>query len=450
METLAKRKLFGTDGVRGHANHEPMTVETALSVGRAFGARLSKKNGRRRVVIGKDTRLSCYMFENALIAGLTSMGIDTYMVGPLPTPGVAYITRAYRADAGIVISASHNPFYDNGIKFFSPEGFKLHDTIEQEIEEILEAGSYQQALPQDGALGRNHKIDDAQGRYIEFLKASFPRKLSLNGFNLVVDAGHGAGYKVGPLAFEELGATVTQHGANPNGTNINDNCGALHPEVMAQLVTKQKAHVGIALDGDADRCIMADEKGNVVDGDTILAICALHFQHKRVVGTVMTNFGIIKALERAGIEVVESNVGDRYVLHAMQENRITIGGEQSGHMIFLDHTTTGDGLLTALQVLTVMVETGKPLSELASVVTKYPQKLINVKVANKPPLETLEEVQEAIMSGEHKLQDKGRVLVRYSGTEPKCRVMVEGEEQALVDQIADEIASVITHHIGES
>jgi phosphoglucosamine mutase len=453
MTNEAKR-VFGTDGVRGKANHFPMTVEVALALGRAAGKLFRVREGKHRVVIGKDTRLSCYMFENALIAGLCSMGVDTLMVGPLPTPGVAFITRAYRADAGIVISASHNSFHDNGIKFFSSEGFKLSDEWEREMEQLIETGDFSDCLPTDKNIGKNYKIDDADGRYIEFAKSTFPRNLSLYGMKISLDCANGAGYRVAPMIFRELDGEVFVHGNRPNGLNINAACGSLHPEMIQKSVIDHKADVGIALDGDADRVIMVDEHAQIVDGDMILAICAkdLHdkglLRNNKVVSTIMCNLGFIKSMESLGIETVQTKVGDRHVIKEMLEQDTNLGGEQSGHVIFSDYNTTGDGLVTALQVLSIMVEKQTTLSELCSIIKKYPQALVNVPVANKPPLESLKLVQETITSTQERLADNGRVLVRYSGTEKICRVMVEGSELKEVHQLADTIAGAITKEIG--
>ncbi len=447
-------KLFGTDGVRGKANKYPMIPEVALSLGRAVGKILRQRYGKARVVIGKDTRLSCYVFENALISGLCSMGIDTLMVGPLPTPGVAFITRAYRADAGIVISASHNPYFDNGIKFFDANGFKLPDTWEQEIEQIIASNDYSDCLPEDHEIGRNTKIADADGRYIEFVKATFPRKISLKNLTVVLDCANGAGYRVAPLVFRELDAKVFTYGVSPNGLNINEGCGSMHPETARKGVLDHKADVGIALDGDADRVVMIDENAQVVDGDTMLAICArdMHkrnvLKNNRIVGTIMSNLGFIKAMEGLGVEVVKSHVGDRYVIQEMLKHDANLGGEQSGHVIFLDHNTTGDGLVCALQVLRIMIETDSKLSELASFVQRYPQICINVKVASRPPLESLESLQKAINNVEKVLGSSGRVVVRYSGTENSCRIMVEGTEYKQVIQLAESISSVVKEEIG--
>jgi phosphoglucosamine mutase len=456
MKARNEVKIFGTDGVRGRANTFPMTVETALALGRAAGKLFSRERvGKRKVVIGKDTRLSCYMFENALIAGLCSMGIDTLMVGPFPTPGVAFITKAYRADAGIIISASHNPYYDNGIKFFSSEGFKFPDMWEAEMEKLLADGNYEDNLPADAEIGKNTKINDADGRYIEFVKATFPRRLSLKNLNVVLDCANGASYKVAPLVFRELDATVHVYGNTPNGLNINDACGSLHLETIQKAVIDHRADIGIALDGDADRVIMVDENAQIVDGDAILAICARDMlrrgllRNNKIVSTVMANFGFIKAMEEAGIEVIKSQVGDRYVIQEMLKHDANLGGEQSGHMIFLDHNTTGDGLVSALQVLRIMIETESKLSDLASIFKRYPQAFVNVKVKKKPPLESLEEVSAAIKNAELLLSGSGRVLVRYSGTEDICRVMVEGPKQKQVNQIAQTIAAVVETAIGK-
>ncbi|MDF2550397.1 MAG: phosphoglucosamine mutase [Chlamydiales bacterium] len=434
-----------------------MTVETALALGRAAGKVFRSHAGKHRVVIGKDTRLSCYMFENALIAGLCSMGIDTLMVGPLPTPGVAFITRAYRADAGIVISASHNPYHDNGIKFFSSDGFKLPDQVEMEIERLVAEGplALSPFLPSDGDIGKNMQVKDADGRYVEFVKATFPRKLSLKNLKIVLDCANGAGYRVAPLVFQELDAELCVYSNTPNGLNINENCGSLHPETVKKAVIDLKADVGIALDGDADRILMVDENAQIVDGDTILAICARDFKARglllndRIVGTVMSNFGFVKAMENLGIEVIKSAVGDRYVIQDMLKYEANLGGEQSGHLIFLDYNTTGDSLVSALQVLRIMIETDSKLSDLASFVQRYPQYILNVPVKAKPPISSLSETQRAIQSVEQQLGDSGRVLVRYSGTESICRVMVEGPKLKQVQEMADEIAEVIRNEIGE-
>ena len=447
-------KIFGTDGVRGRANHHPMTPEIALALGRAAGKFFNKQVGRSRIVIGKDTRLSCYVFENALIAGLCSMGVDTLMVGPLPTPGVSFITRAYRADAGIVISASHNPYFDNGIKFFDSQGFKLPDEWELEMENIIKKNDFYDFLPKDEDLGRNTKIIDADGRYIEYAKGTFPRGLSLKNLRIALDCANGAGYKVAPLIFRELDAKVFTYGVNPNGLNINENCGSMHIESIQKGVIEHRTDVGIALDGDGDRLVMIDENAEVLDGDIILAICAKDLKMRGalknncVVGTVMTNLGIIKSMQELGIKVILSQVGDRYVIQDMLKHDAILGGEQSGHMIFLDYNTTGDGLVAALQVLRIMIETGSKLSELAAFVKRYPQVLVNVKIVSKPLLESIPTLSENIKRVEEILGDSGRVLVRYSGTENICRVMVEGVDQKQVVQIAESLALIIQNNIG--
>ena len=454
MKKNQEKTIFGTDGVRGKANFAPMTVENALALGRAAGKLFRRHSGKHRVVVGKDTRLSCYMFENALIAGLCSMGVDTLMVGPLPTPGVAFITRAYRADAGIVISASHNSFEDNGIKFFSSDGIKLSDDWEREMEKLIAENDFDDDLPPSHLIGRNKKIDDAAGRYIEFVKATFGKKLSLNGLKIALDCANGAAYRVAPHVFNELDGQVFSYGIDPNGLNINQKCGSLHPENIQRAVIEHHADVGVALDGDGDRVILVDEHAQIVDGDQMLAICAKHMVeegtliNKRVVATVMTNMGIVKEMEKNGIEVLQSAVGDRYVVKEMIENDTELGGEQSGHIIFLEHNTTGDGLVSALQVLRIMVTTGYSLSELAKPFEKFPQVTVNVRVKSKQPLEEIKEVQNVIRDVEEKLQGTGRVLVRYSGTEHLCRVMVEGKDQHQISAFAAQIAESVEKSIG--
>ena len=450
-----EKKIFGTDGVRGRANFYPMTVEIALALGRSLGKLFRQQSGKHRVVVGKDTRLSCYMYENALIAGLCSMGIDTLMVGPFPTPAVAFITRAYRASAGIVISASHNPFRDNGIKFFSSEGFKFPNAWEKEMEDLVFKNSFNDCLPLDADIGKNTKIHDADGRYIEFAKATFPRKYSLKNLTIVLDCANGASYRIAPLIYRELDATVFVYGNTPNGLNINTECGSLHLETIQKAVIDHKADVGIALDGDADRVIMVDEKAQIIDGDVLLAICAKDMMSKgllknnRIVSTVMANFGFIKAMNNLGIEVIQSQVGDRHVIQDMIKHESILGGEQSGHLIFLDHNTTGDGMVSALQVMRIMIETESKLSDLASIFQRYPQAIVNVKVKSKPPLESLKVVQDAVKEVTSILGSSGRVLLRYSGTEDVCRVMVEGQKYKQVYDMANSIGSIITNLIGK-
>lgn len=449
------RKLFGTDGVRGVANIEPMTAETALALGRAAAHIFKNKDGRHRIVIGKDTRLSGYMIENALASGICSMGVDVLLVGPLPTPGISFITSSMRADAGVVISASHNPFQDNGIKFFSRDGFKLPDALELEMEDMILNKKLDSLRPTAQEVGKAFRIDDAKGRYIVYLKNTFPNELTLDGLKIAVDCANGAAYKIAPEVFSELGAEVITRGVNPNGININSNCGALHPEIIQKIVLKTGADVGIALDGDADRVIFIDEKGKVVDGDKIMAICALDMLKKRtlknntLVATVMSNLGLDKAIKTAGGRIVRSTVGDRYVVEKMREIGSNFGGEQSGHLIFLDHSTTGDGVLSALQVLSIMVRSGKKLSELAKCMTPYPQIMENVRVSKKTPINKIKGLAQIVDSIEAELGDKGRALIRYSGTEPLLRVMIEGESKKKIKAYVDEIVSHINAQIGE-
>lgn len=455
MKESASPKIFGTDGIRGYANEYPMVVEVALALGRAIGTLFRRtQEGKHRVVIGKDTRLSCYMFENALIAGLCSMGVDTLMLGPYPTPGVAFITRAYRADAGIVISASHNPYYDNGIKLFSSQGFKLPDEWERELEALIVSRDFENHLPRECEIGKNTKINDADGRYIEFVKATFPRKISLKNMKIVLDCANGAAYKIAPLVFKELDAEIFVYGNVPNGLNINEKCGSLFPKVAQKAVATHQADIGVILDGDADRVILVDENGEIVDGDAILAICAQDMKENSllrnhvVVSTVMCNLGVIQTLQEIGVKVIQAPVGDRYVIQEMQRVDAVLGGEQSGHMIFLEQNTTGDGLVCALQVLKIMKSKGCKLSTLAAGVKHYPQFRVDVKVTSKPPLESLQDVQHAIEAVKTALGTAGRVLVRYSGTENICRVLVEGPKLQAVQRFARQIARVIQELIG--
>ena len=454
------RKLFGTDGIRGVANIEPVTAETALKLGRAAAHvfaqnRSSSRTGRLKIVIGKDTRLSGYMLENAMVAGLTSLGADALIIGPLPTPGVAYITRSLRADAGIVLSASHNPYEDNGIKFFRHDGYKLDDEIEARIENLVFSGEIENIRPTATKIGKAYRIDDALGRYVEFAKQSFPRGFTLESLRIALDCGNGAAYKSSPCILRELGADLVVINNHPNGTNINANCGSTHPEQIQKLVRECKAQIGITHDGDADRVLLCDENGDLVDGDEIMAIAAVdHLQRgclegKTLVATVMSNFGLDETLESRGGKVLRTKVGDRYVIEAMLRDGHNVGGEQSGHMIFRDHASTGDGIVSALQILRVMIETGKPLSELRKVLKKYPQAQRNLRVKDKPPLDTLPEVQKLLAAAEADLSGKGRVLLRYSGTEPKIRLLIEGRDQAAIDAHADRIAEALRAEIGE-
>lgn len=446
----APRRLFGTDGIRGIANVEPMTVETAMRIGRGTAYLFKGKSGHRpKIVIGKDTRLSGYMLENAIASGVCSMGVDVLLVGPLPTPGIAFITRSMRADAGVVISASHNPFQDNGIKIFSSDGFKLPDELEARIEELISSDEMDLLRPTAQEVGKAFRVDDAKGRYIVFLKASFPAELSLEGMKVVVDCANGAAYKVAPLVLEELGAQVIPIGVDPDGENINKGCGALHTELICRVVRQEGANLGIALDGDGDRAMLCDEKGRVVDGDRVMAMAALEMDargrlnHRTVVSTVMSNMGLEVALRRRGIRLIRTPVGDRYVVEEMQRGGFNLGGEQSGHVLFLDHTTTGDGIITALQVMTLMCRKGRPLSELASVMECYPQVLRNIPVRDKRPVEEIRGFVRMIRQAEERLGNEGRILVRYSGTEPLLRIMVEGQDDRLINVIASELEEVI-------
>ncbi|MBE0500170.1 MAG: phosphoglucosamine mutase [Desulfuromonadales bacterium] len=449
-----KKKLFGTDGVRGVANVYPMTAEIAMQLGRAI-AYLSRDGDRRhRIIIGKDTRLSCYMLENALVAGICSMGVDVYQVGPMPTPAIAFLTASMRADAGVMISASHNPYQDNGIKFFSKDGFKLPDAAEMEIESLVLSNRIDSLRPVADAVGKAYRLDDARGRYIVFLKHAFPSDLDLNGLRIVLDCANGAAYKVAPAVLEELGATVIPIGVSPNGTNINANCGSMCLDPLAAAVLEHKADLGMALDGDADRIMFVDENGKTVDGDQIMAICATamlkqgRLAKKTLVTTVMSNMGLDIAIRKAGGVIIKTDVGDRYVVEAMRQGGYNLGGEQSGHMIFLDHNSTGDGMISALQVLAIVQRTGRRLSELAQVMTVLPQLLVNVRVAEKKPLETVPEIMQHIQAAESELQGAGRVLIRYSGTEPLLRVMIEGEDPQRIAALAHDIVDTVKKHLG--
>lgn len=448
------RKLFGTDGVRGVANLEPMTSETAMKLGRAAAYLFKRRAGRHQVVIGKDTRLSGYMLESALTSGLCSMGVDVLLVGPMPTPAIAFLTRSLRADAGVVISASHNPYQDNGIKFFSSDGFKLPDELELRMESLITSDEIKHLRPTANEVGKAFRIDDAEGRYIEFVKRSLARDMDFQGLRVVVDCAHGAAYQVSPKVLQELGATVFIMGNQPDGSNINAGCGAVHPEALQAAVRIHQAHLGIAHDGDADRAIFVCEEGRVVDGDQVMAMIALDLDERQllkrrtVVGTVMSNFGLEATLEKAGIALVRTAVGDRYLLERMLADGCNFGGEQSGHFIFLDHNTTGDGLISALQVLALMKRTGRPLSELARCMTAVPQVLLNVRVSEKPDLDGVPEVAQAIRNGETRLNGAGRILVRYSGTEPVLRIMVEGEPDSLIQAVANDLATTVRQHLG--
>jgi phosphoglucosamine mutase len=443
------RKLFGTDGVRGVANTYPMTTEIAMQIGRAIAYLVKDMKHDHRIVIGKDTRLSGYMIENALASGICSMGVNVLLVGPLPTPGIAFITTGMRADAGVVISASHNPFQDNGIKIFSREGFKLPDEEEARIEDLIFSTKMDALRPVADEVGKAFRLDDAKGRYIVFLKNTYPKRFTLDGIHIVLDCAHGATYAVAPHVFEELGAKVTTFGVSPDGKNINHECGALYPQIMADMVKKSGADLGIALDGDGDRVIIADEHGEIVDGDKIMAICAAEMLERgklsqnTLVATVMSNMGLEVAMQRMGGRLVRTQVGDRYVVEEMRRNDYNFGGEQSGHLIFLKHNTTGDGILAALQLLVAMKQTEKPISELSKIMERFPQVLKNVTTRKKVGLDQISGFAAKVAALEKELGNKGRILVRPSGTEPVIRVMVEGENEGKIENIADELCEVI-------
>jgi len=448
------KKMFGTDGVRGVANQDPMTSEMALRIGRAAAHIFRDSPRRHRIVIGKDTRLSGYMIESALTAGLCSMGMDVLLVGPIPTPGIAFLTRSLRADAGVVVSASHNPYEDNGIKFFGRDGFKLPDEVENKIEDLIFTGAIDGIRPTASEIGKAFRIDDAIGRYNEFVKSSIPRGMDLSGFRVVVDSANGAAYKIGPRILIELGADVISLYDQPSGMNINQGCGSLYPEVISHSTVANNARIGIAFDGDADRMILCDEKGTIVDGDVVMAICALHMMREgrlkqnTLVATVMSNLGLELAMQKEGGRLIRVAVGDRYVMEKMIEGGYNLGGEQSGHIIFLDHNTTGDGLISALQVLSIMKQTGKSLSTLAGCMKNYPQVLVNVKVKERRDLSSIPEIAQCMAEIEKQINGTGRLLLRYSGTEPKVRVMIEGEDQEKIKALADGLAGIIKQKLG--
>lgn len=453
------RKLFGTDGIRGIANQHPVTSETAMAIGRAaaymlLGRDKSGHSQSAKVVIGKDTRLSGYMLENALAAGFCSMGAKVYLVGPLPTPGIAFITRSMRAEAGVVISASHNQYEYNGIKLFDRNGYKLPDEMEVQLEALIHSEELAKIRPTMDRIGRATRIDDALGRYIVFIKNAFPEQYTLDGIRIVLDCANGAAYKLAPIVFQELGAEVFPIHCSPNGMNINKNCGAAFPHSMCSAVHEHRAEIGIALDGDADRVILSDETGEIVDGDQMLAICGLdmlkqgHLNKNTVVTTPMSNMGLQVAIEGAGGKLMKVPVGDRYIVEAMRKGDLSLGGEQSGHIILLNQSTTGDGMIAALRVLSIMVKTGKKLSELKKQMTLFPQVLENVYVREKKDLEGFPKILDAIKKVEGALGKRGRVFVRYSGTEPLARVMVEGEDPVQIRQYADEICHSIRAQLG--
>jgi phosphoglucosamine mutase len=451
-----KRKIFGTDGIRGKANVYPMTPEMALRVGKAAAIvfRDKDKKSRHKIVIGKDTRLSGYMFENALTAGICSMGVDVYLVGPMPTPALARLTKSMNADAGIMISASHNPAVDNGLKLFSRTGYKLPDEIEMEMEKLLLTEDVKSDHIQGKLIGKAFRVGESKGRYIEFAKSTI-KSMSLKGLKIVVDCANGAAYQVAPIVFEELGAEVVVLNNEPNGLNINQDCGALYPHKLAEVVKKEKADIGIALDGDADRVIFVDGNGEEVDGDHIITIAAIDLKEKgklaknTVVSTVMANIGFDEALTKHDIKVVKTKVGDRYVMDELEKEGYSLGGEQSGHIIFTEYSTTGDGIITALQILKIMGEQKKSLRKLAECMQSYPQVLVNVKVKEKKDFKSMTEVSSVVEEVEKEMGNSGRVLVRYSGTELLARVMVEGKSKKEIEKYADKIAKKIKKEIGE-
>jgi phosphoglucosamine mutase len=456
-----QKKIFGTDGVRGTANIEPVTAETALKLGRAAGHVFKHlqnqvpNRGRHRIVLGKDTRLSGYMLENAISSGILSMGVDVLFIGPLPTPGVAYVTRSLRADAGIVITASHNPYDDNGIKFFRADGFKLDDKVEFDIESLVFSGRIENIRPTADDIGKAVRIDDALGRYIEHAKASFPRGMTLEGMRIVVDCAHGAGYKSTPCVLRELGADVIAYGNQPDGKNINKDCGSMHPSLVCQKIWEHRADLGIAHDGDADRLVLCDEKGQLLDGDDIMAIAGLdllaqgQLKEKTLVATVMSNAGLNAAIEAAGGKVVRTAVGDRNLIDEMLRSGFNFGGEQSGHIIFQDFSTTGDGLVAALQVLRIMKSRDLPLSALAKCWTRFPQVVTNIVVREKRPFEEMDIVPKLVSEAETELKAQGgRVLLRYSGTEPKARLLLEGREPASLEKWSQKIAEALKRQVG--
>ncbi|NCC25238.1 MAG: phosphoglucosamine mutase [Deltaproteobacteria bacterium] len=443
------KPLFGTDGLRGQVNIFPMQPELVLRVGLAAGQFFRNGLRRHRVVIGKDTRLSGYVFESALTSGFCASGVDVYLVGPLPTPAISFLTRNMRADLGVVISASHNPFMDNGIKFFNSTGFKLADAVEDEITRMVMDREMKWNPPQPEAMGRAVKIQDSPGRYIVYLKNTIPADCTLDGLKIVLDCANGAAYRVAPLIFEELGARVVKVGVDPDGLNINRKCGSLYPETAARLVLEHGADIGITLDGDADRLIAVDEKGRVLDGDQIMALCAKEMigrdalPGRNLVATVMSNMALEVFMAEQGGQLIRTPVGDRHVVEAMRRMGAALGGEQSGHLIFSDHSTTGDGILAALQLVRIMVQTGRPLSELAGLIDPFPQKLVNVHVGQKRPFDEVPAIQNAVTAAESLLGSRGRVLLRYSGTEAVARVMVEAEDREIMETVCDDLVEAV-------
>jgi phosphoglucosamine mutase len=449
------KRLFGTDGLRGQANIFPMQPDLVLRLGLAAGQYFRTGHRRHRVLIGKDTRLSGYVFESALTSGFCAAGMDVFMVGPMPTPAISFLTKNMRANLGVVISASHNPFMDNGIKFFDKDGFKLPDHVEDEITEMVMDPDMKWDIPLPEAIGRAAKIEDSAGRYIVYLKHSFPSQLTLDGVRIVLDCANGATYKVAPLIFEELGAKVFKLGNEPDGLNINRKCGSLYPGVAAAKVLELGADIGLALDGDGDRLIVVDENGHILDGDQIMAICAMDLMERGVLpgntlaATVMSNMALEVFMREKGGRLIRTPVGDRYVVEAMRKQGIALGGEQSGHIIFMEHSTTGDGILAALQLLRIMRERDKPLSELAGLLQPFPQKLVNVHVERKIPFEQVPSIKKAVADAEERLKGRGRVLLRYSGTESVARVMVECEDCGLVDSLTQTLAHEVEQGLGD-
>ncbi len=459
---MHNKRIFGTDGVRGRANIEPVTAETALKLGRAAAHVIKSRSGsarnrlRFRIVIGKDTRLSGYMLENAISSGILSMGVDVVFIGPLPSPGVAYVTRSLRADAGITITASHNPYDDNGIKFFGPDGYKLEELLETQIESLVFSGDIETIRPTASEIGKAYRIEDAVGRYVEHAKATFPRGLTLEGMRIVVDCANGASYKSTPAVLQELGAELIISGSQPNGTNINQECGSMHPQSIASKVREYRADVGIAHDGDADRVILCDENGEIIDGDDILAIAGLQMladgtlKKNTIVATVMSNAGLDAAFREVGGSVIRTSVGDKNVIDAMRSEGLNLGGEQSGHMIFRDYSTTGDGLVAALQILSAMKTQDRSLSTLARCWQRYPQLTSNVRVREKRPFEELDEVLDLLKQAEDEVKPHGgRVLLRYSGTEPKARLLIEGPDESTMEKWSALICDAIQRQVGD-
>lgn len=445
-KSIRKSRLFGTDGIRGRANTDPISTEMVLKLGQAIGHYFKKHYERPRILIGKDTRKSGYMLEQALSSGICSVGVDTYFLGPLPTPGIAYLTRGMRANAGIVISASHNPYYDNGIKIFSGDGYKLPDEVEHKLESLVFNNQLNHHLPTGNAIGTTERIEDAIGQYAVFLKEQFPKHLTLEGIRIVLDCANGAAYRVAPKVFEELGAEVFTIGCSPDGTNINEGCGSLHPQRLIEKVKLYKADLGIAVDGDADRVAVVDEKGELLDGDEIMAICGIHYlQNNRLksntlVATIMSNMGLDLALKSHKGKVIRTQVGDRYVVEEIRKGGFNLGGEQSGHLVFHDCSTTGDGILAALSLLEILIEKGQSLNMLKKCIQRLPQVLKSIKVPAKVPVQELPDLEAMIKKMEKHLGSEGRVLFRYSGTEKKARIMIEGNDEEKISQMLDELA----------